>query len=97
VTCAPIARATDALGAPNSVHQKYGTVCKSSGSEVQLSLRSGKSIAIDISNAFARHQRVALTPGRNVHMNVTVDEKGAAHAVKVSPAHTLSPLTPVDR
>ena len=97
VTCSPGTSATAALGAPNSVHQIYGTVCKAGGSEVQLSLRSGKSIRIDISNAFARHQRVALTPGRNVHMTVTVDEKGAAHAEKVSPAHTLSSLTPRDR
>ncbi|MBI3478604.1 MAG: PQQ-binding-like beta-propeller repeat protein [Acidobacteria bacterium] len=97
VTCAPGATAATALGSSSSLHQIYGTVCKASGSEVQLSLRSGRSIAIDISNAFARHQRVALTPGRNVRMNVTVDEKGTVHAVKVSPAHTLSPLTPKDR
>lgn len=98
VTCAPSQSAVAAFGASlDAMHQLYGTVCRTSGAEVQLSLRSGHSITIDVSNAFARHQRVALTPGRVIHVTASIDEKGAAHAVKIAPAHTLSQLTPKDR
>ncbi len=98
VTCAPSGSALAAVDAAASVtHQFYGAVCRASGSELQLSLRSGRSIAIDISQAFARHQRLVLSPGRVVHVIATVNEKGVAHAVRISPAHTLSALTPADR
>jgi len=98
VTCAPVQSAIAALGASvAATHQLYGTVCRVSGAEIQLSLRSGHSIAIDVSNAFARHQRVALTAGRIVHVTVTIDDKGVARAMRIFPAHTLSPLTPKDR
>jgi len=98
VTCAPSGSPLAAVDtAAPATHQFYGTVCRVSGSELQLSLRSGRSIAIDVSQAFARHQRLALTPGRVVHVTATINGKGAAHAVRISPAHTLSPLTPADR
>jgi hypothetical protein len=98
VTCAPTGSALAAVNAAASAtHQFYGTVCRASGSELQLSLRSGHSIPIDISQAFARHQRLALTPGRVMHVTVTINEKGEVRAVRISPAHTLSPLTPADR
>jgi hypothetical protein len=98
VTCAPTESPTAAWGASvAATHQLYGTVCRVSGAEVQISLRSGRSISIDVENAFARHQRVALTAGRVIHVTATVDEKGVAHALRIFPAHTLSPLTPKDR
>jgi hypothetical protein len=98
VTCAPSQSPVAALGAAVAAsHQLYGTVCRTSGAEIQLTLRSGHSIPVDVSKAFARHQRVMLTPGRTIHVTVTVDEKGGAHAVRVFPSHTLSPLTPKDR
>jgi hypothetical protein len=98
VTCAPSARPSAVLGVSSgAVHQLYGKVCRASQGELLLSLRSGHSVAIDISKAFARHQRVALTPGRTVHVTASIDEKGAAHATKIFPSHTLSPLTPKDR
>lgn len=98
VTCAPAGTALAAVNVTASAtHQFYGTVCRASGGELQLSLRSGRSITVDVSQAFARHQRLALTPGRVVHVTATINEKGEAHAVRISPAHTLSPLTPADR
>jgi len=98
VTCAPSGSPAAVIGtSTTTAHQLYGTVCRANGAELQLSLRSGRSIVVDISKAFARHQRVALTPGRVVRVVVTVDPQGAAHAQKIAPAHTLSPLTPADR
>jgi hypothetical protein len=64
---------------------------------LQLSLRGGHSITIDISQAFAKHGRVPLTMGRTVGVQVTIDGKGGAHAIQISRAHMLSPLTPPDR
>ncbi len=98
VTCALSETPLAAVGAsPASTHQFYGKVCHASGNELQLSLRSGHSITIDISQAFAQHRRVPLTLGRAVGVEATIDGKGGAHALRIYRAHTLSPLTPADR
>ncbi len=98
VTCAPSQSAALVVGASDaSTHEWHGAVCRASGDDLQLNLRNGHSVAIDVSNAFARHQRVTLTPGRTIHVTVAIDGKGAAHAFKIAPAHTLSTSTPADR
>jgi hypothetical protein len=97
VTCAPSTSPAAVFGISDTPHQFYGKVCRSSGSEIQLSLRSGHSIALDVIHALARHQRVRLTPGRTIRVTATIDQKGVAHAQRIFPAHTLSPLTPADR
>jgi hypothetical protein len=97
VTCAPSTSPAAVFALSDTPHQFYGKVCRSSGSEIQLSLRSGHSIALDVIHALARHQRVRLTPGRTIRVTATIDQKGVAHAQRIFPAHTLSPLTPADR
>jgi outer membrane protein assembly factor BamB len=98
IACAPSEAPLTAVGSvASSIHQFYGTVCHVSGNELQLSLRSGHSITIDIGQAFTRHRRVPLTLGRAVHVQATIEGKGVAHALLISPSHMLSPRTPADR
>jgi hypothetical protein len=102
ITCPPdetvaaaIPRSTASLG--NSPHQFSGTVCRLDGDQLHLALRSGRSISLDIATAFARHRHIVLSPGRTVHVRVRIDAKGVAYGERISPTHTLSPLTPTDR
>jgi hypothetical protein len=81
----------------NSSHQLSGTVCRLDGDQLHLALRSGRSVSLDIATAFAKHRHIVLSPGRTVHVRVRIDAKGVAHGERVSPIHTLSPLTPADR
>jgi hypothetical protein len=98
VTCPPSEPAGSAMrGAGSAVHQFSGTVCRLENNQLQLALRSGRSISVDISAAFAKHRQVVLSPGRTIRVRARIDAKGVAHAEKISPAHTLSPLTPTDR
>lgn len=98
VTCAPSETPLAAVGAAtSSTHQFYGRVCRASGSEVQLSLRSGRSITIDISQGFGQLRARPLPPGRGVRVDATIDGKGVAHASRIVRLHSLSPLTPADR
>jgi len=95
VTCAPAESAASAVrNSRAGTHQFYGRVCRASDSEMQLSLRSGFSLVIDIRDA---RRWLALTPGRTIHVEAVLDRNGAAHAIRISPAHTLSALTPADR
>jgi hypothetical protein len=80
----------------NSSHQFSGTVCRLDGDQLHLALRSGRSISLDITTAFAKHRQIVLSPGRTVHVRVRIDAKGVAHGERISPTHTLSPLTPTD-
>ena len=79
------------------MHQFTGKVCALKANQLQLALRSGRSIAVDISTAFTKHRHIVLSPGRAIHVQASIDAKGMAHAEKISPSHTLSPLTPADR
>ncbi len=98
VSCTPSESAMSAI--PNTkipVHQFSGTVCKLEGDHLQLALRDGHSIPVDIRAAFAKHRKVVLSQGRAIHVQATIDKEGVVHAEKISPSHTLSPLTPADR
>jgi hypothetical protein len=97
IDCAPSESAQAAIKSPAGSHQFYGTVCKVDGSNMQLSLRSHRSITVDVSQAFTSHREVLLTLGRAIHVQATVDAKGSAHALRISPSHTLSAETPADR
>jgi hypothetical protein len=79
------------------VHELFGTVCQTSGHELKLALRSGRALSIDTSEIPSQHRPVLLTPGRSLHVRLTVDKSGVAHAQKIAPAHMLSPDTPADR
>lgn len=94
---ATVAALTAVGGVPAPEHQFTGTVCQVKGAELQLALRSGRSIVVDISEAFAHQQTPLLTLGRAVTVRSMIDAKGTAHAQQISPSHTISPLTPPDR
>jgi hypothetical protein len=83
--------------AASSKHQLWGTVCHLEGSQLQLALRSGRSISVDVSAAFTKHRPLVLSPGRAIRVVAEIDAKGVVHAEKISPSHSLSPLTPADR
>lgn len=100
VACPSNESAIDALqGAVRNsgIHRFSGTVCHLENNQLQLALRNGRSISIDIRAAFATHRQVVLSPGRTIHVRTRIDSKGIAHAERISPSHTLSPLTPTDR
>jgi hypothetical protein len=97
VTCAPIETSLAAVNPALRTHQFFGTVCNVHENELQISLRSGRSITLDIRQASIRERRVSLTPGRAVHVSASIDEKGAAHALQITPAHHASPGVPADR
>ena len=97
VSCPANIAPAAAVGTGVTVHQLYGTVCQASGTELKLALRSGRSVSINTSSASDQRHSVLLTPGRPLHVSLTIDKNGEAYAQKVSPAHTLSPLTPADR
>ncbi len=78
------------------VHDLYGTVCQAGGHELKLALRSGRAISIDTTGAITQYRPVLLTAGRSLHVRLTVDQAGVAHAQKIAPAHMLSPETPAD-
>jgi hypothetical protein len=86
-----------AVGAAGPSHQFTGTVCHLEGNQLQIALRNGRSISVDTTPAFAKHRHVVLSPGRAIHVRTRVDAKGIAHAERISPSHTISPLTPADK
>jgi hypothetical protein len=97
VTCAPIEPALAAVSVTSPTHEFFGTVCSVRQNELQISLRSGHSITLDISQASIRQRRVSLTPGRAIHVSASIDQKGAAHALQITPAYHASPGAPADR
>jgi hypothetical protein len=98
VTCAPSVPALTVVGKATSLtHQFYGKVCHATGRELQLNLRSGRSITVDISQAFENRRLMVLTPGRAVRVDATIDGKSGARGLRVVRLHSLSPLTPADR
>ena len=78
------------------VHELYGTVCQATGHELKLALRSGRAVSIDTSAPYTQHRPLVLSPGRPLHVELTVDHAGIAHAQKIAPAHMISPETPAD-
>jgi hypothetical protein len=103
VACPPSEPVAAAFGASaqasgvGSKHAFTGTVCRIDGNQIQLALRSGHSITVDASSAFANHRQIVLSLGRVIHARGRIDAQGALHAERISPSHTLSPLTPADR
>jgi hypothetical protein len=79
------------------VHQLYGTVCQANGGELKLTLRSGVAVSIETGTEFNSRRPVLLTPGRPLHVTLTIDKAGVAHAQKITPAHAMTTTTPADR
>jgi hypothetical protein len=97
ITCPASVPAAAAVSVAAPVHQLYGTVCKASGTELKLALRSGRSITIDTSTTASLHHPLLLTPGRPLHVSLTIDNAGTAHARKIAPSHAITEQTPADR
>ena len=97
VSCLPSEPAAAAIRKTSATHSFYGTVCRASEAELQLSLRSGRSITIDLRQLENPLRPGLLVLGRTIHVNATIDQKGQAHAVQVAPTHMLSSLTPSDQ
>ncbi|MGA8432425.1 MAG: hypothetical protein WB729_21540 [Candidatus Sulfotelmatobacter sp.] len=97
IACAPAETVPAVVGASTSAtHEIYGKVCRVGQEEVQVTLRDGKSIVIDTSHATIRLRRATLVPGRIVHVVTSIDQKGVAHALQMSPMHTSSLDLPAD-
>ena len=98
VSCGPDQTPLAAAGgAQAGTHEFYGTICRVNGNELHLSLRSGRSIAIDTTEAFVHSRRILLTLGRPVNVQASIDAKGVARAERISPSHLFSSVTPADR
>ena len=67
-----------------------GPCCEASGAELKLTVRSSRAVSIDTSTVANQHHPVLLTPGRSLHVSVTIDKAGVAHAQRIAPAHTMS-------
>jgi hypothetical protein len=97
VSCPGIAAPLVALGGqPGTVHDFYGTVCQSEKSQFKLALRTGGSVAVDITG-LNQNPLVRLTPGRPVHVRALLDSADVLHARQVSHTHMISVRTPPDR
>lgn len=97
ITCPSGAALMTAANGKTPVHELYGTVCQASGKQIKLALRNGRAVSIDTSGAIDQSRHLLLTPGRALHVSVALDKAGVIHARKISPSHTISPLTPADR
>ena len=97
ISCPAEIAASAAVGGTAATHQLYGTACQVSGTQLRLALRSGRAVSIDISNVQESRKHVLLTPGRPLHVTLTVDKSGVAHAEKIAPSHMMSSVTPADR
>jgi hypothetical protein len=93
VTC-PAEVAPIALGGGTGVHQFHGTVCEVTGNRLRVALPGKRSISVDIAEASAHQRMPLLTPGRPIKVRATIDEKGVAHAQRVSHSHALMEMAP---
>jgi hypothetical protein len=75
-------------------HSFRGTVCKVSENQLQVALSGERSITVDITEAAAHHRTALLTAGRPIIIRATIDEKGVAHAQRVSRSHPVEEREP---
>jgi hypothetical protein len=89
ITCGPEQSALSVRGeAHGSLREVRGTVCRVDGNALHLSLKNGRSIVLDATDALAHNRRMLLTVGRPVRVESTFDAKGVAHAERIEPLHT---------
>lgn len=86
-----------AVNSSSREHEVYGTVCRARGTELTLALRNGRSVTIETGTALNQHRPVLLTAGRPLHVSLTIDKAGTAHAHRVAPTHMITAQTPSDR
>jgi len=70
-------------------HQFRGTVCKVTGSQLRIALSGQRSILFDMTEALS-HRTPLLSLGRPVKVRATIDEKGVAHAQRISATHSVA-------
>lgn len=97
VSCPAGITASAAVSGAAPVHQLYGTICGTSGTELKLALRNGRAVSIDMATVGNQRRPVLLSLGRPVRVSLIIDKAGVAHAQKIAPWHTVSPQTPADR
>jgi hypothetical protein len=97
VNCPPAISPTAAFGGKSAEHAFFGNVCRVDGAQLQVTLRSGHSVVVDMNGLHGFQPPLVFSPGRSIRVQATIDGKGLAHASRVSRAHMLSPLTPADR
>lgn len=97
ISCPATIAPSAAVSGSGSVHELYGTVCGVSGTELKLALRGSHSVTINTSGTANQQRPVLLTPGRPLHVTLTIDRSGAAHAQKIAPTHTITAATPADQ
>ena len=94
VTCpAEVVSLKAIAGTGTGMHQFRGTVCKVTGSQLRVALSGQRSVAIDMFEA-VRHGTPLLTPGRPIKVRYIIDEKGVAHAQRISPTHAMPEAMP---
>ena len=71
------------------VYSFRGSVCKVTENQLQVTLSGERSITVDITEAAAHHRTALLTPGRPIKVRAIIDEKGVAHAQRVSRSHPV--------
>ncbi len=98
ITCqASVAPLSAVKGSAAPVHDFYGTVCESSRSQLRLTLRTGRSVSVNIGPQYVQRRPMLLTPGRPVHVRASIGKDGVAHVQEISASHMLSAETPPDR
>src|SRR5262249_31541275 len=97
ISCSSEVAIKSAFPGKEAVHQLYGTVCESNGDQLRLTIRSGRTVSVNVAKAFDHAQPLLLPPGRPVHVTFSIDPSGVAHAQKISHSHAFSDVTPADK
>jgi hypothetical protein len=77
-------------------HDVYGTVVDVHGDTLDLRLRTGKTLIVNLREARALHRMLLLTPGRPVHVRGN-PAQGRFEATAVLKSHIDPALWPVDK
>ncbi|MGH9498244.1 MAG: hypothetical protein ACRD3L_03810 [Terriglobales bacterium] len=89
VTCPAEVAPLTAFGG-RGMHSFHGTVCRATESQLQIALSGARSVTVDIADAVAHHRTPLLSPGRPIKVRAIIDDKGVAHAQRVSRSHAVA-------
>jgi hypothetical protein len=94
VSCPPeVAPLTAMEGTGAGVHEFRGTICKVTGNQLRVTLPGQRSISFDMTEARSHHTPL-LTLGRPIKVRATIDEKGSAHAQRITHSNAIPEVTP---
>jgi hypothetical protein len=83
-----------AVVAAVGVHEIRGAVCEVKGNRLRVALAGQRSISVDMTEALSRHRTPLLSPGRPIKIRATIDDKGLAHAQRISHSHAVPEVAP---